>query len=273
MTYYDENWKIIFNKAQSTDVFDRLASLTRSIFFLELALIAIGTKHRKHAGVTALLNNSELVKEKYDPEFIIAIQKVIYARNDAVHKGILPGPRVCLRNAVKIFGVCSWMRSKFITQQTAADFSQKILMSNIFHEAFLFGSLARNPSSKPGDIDLLLFDNGEISYLGETYGEQRSVQRRRMLKKAHVEDDAYIAALDLDWIDLVVVHHKDFIDNADYIRNIASTQSPYFLLNITEGIKKYDKTTGQWLDCNDLPFKRWKKIRRALVREGILSEQ
>ena len=271
MSNSDEIWDGIFSKAQSADIFDRLAALTRSVFLLELALIAIGTKHRKYEGVTRLVNISKLVVE-YPPKVIADILDVIKARNKAVHGGIVPTSDDCLEGVEKLFDVWSWMRSQFVTSQTAANLVEMILKSDFFYDAFLFGSLARNKRN-PGDIDLLILDSGEISFLGENYGNQRSVIQRRILEKAKIEDTAYLAALDLDWVDLVVVHHKEFIDNPNYIRYIASTERPYFLLNITDGIKKYDKNTREWLDCDELPFERWNKIRKELEREGIVSEQ
>ena len=164
------------------------------------------------------------------------------------------------------------MRSEFVTQRTAADLAKKILKSDIFYNVFLFGSLSRNKSN-PGDMDLLIFDNGEISYIGDRYGELRNLTNHEILRRAGIEDKRFFAALDADWIDMVVVHHEHFVDNADYIRNIASTQSPFFLLNISDGIKIYHEQTEQWFDCNSLPFERWKAIRKELVNDGIVSEQ
>lgn len=282
MTDYDKNWENLFDRAESADPFDRLAALTRSTFFLEIALIAIGTvvppqkmKGKKFPSLMQLLTSSRLVDE-ITITSIDDIKEAIFARNAAVHKGRVPSPHKCVEKVKVLYDAWDWMRREFVTQQTAANLAKKILMSDIFHNVFLFGSLSRDKWS-PGDIDLLFFDNGEISYLGNNYAKERSVRNRKTLEKAGIPDTGtdkiFYAALDSDWIDIVVVHYKDFVNNPSYIRHIASTQDPYFLLNIADGIKKYDKSTDQWLDCDDLPFKKWKTIRNELVSEGILYDQ
>jgi len=271
MPNHDENWEDIKGKAHSDDVFDRLASLTRSVFFLELALIAIGTHHEKYEGVTRLLNKSVLLKE-FDAERINNIRAAISARNKAVHQGEVSDPSTCYEMVGQLFSAWVWMRNRFVTLPTAADLADQILKSEFFHEVFLFGSLSRNKPF-PGDMDLLLFDNGEISYIGDRYGELRYLLNRSTLELAGVNNPAYFAALDMDWIDIVVVHYKEFVNNPEYIRKVASAQPPYFLLGISDGIQQYDKKTSKWLQCHSLPFKRWEAIRRELVNEGIVSGQ
>lgn len=283
MKNHDKNWENIRSKAESNDVFDRLAALTRSVFFLELALIATGPaeptfqegissllKLPRHEGVKRLLNKSRLAKEPFIS--IADIRAAIEVRNIAVHQGKTPPPEECAKIVQTLYQAWAWMRRDFVTQQTAANLAKKILKSDIFYNVFLFGSLARYKQI-PGDIDLLVFDNGEISYIGDRYGELRYLTSRAVLEKAGIEDKTFFAALDSDWIDIVVVHHEHFVNDSSYIRNIASVQSPFFLLNISDGIKIYHERTDQWYDCNSLPFERWKEIRKELVNDGIVSEQ
>jgi hypothetical protein len=281
MRNHDKNWENIRSKAESNDVFDRLAALTRSVFFLELALIATGPaelsfageirtiqKAPRRQGVCRLLQNSKLAKE-LDPSFINSIKNAIQARNIAVHQGKTPDPEDCAKMVDDLFSAWIWMRRQFVTRRTAADLAKNILKSDIFYKVFLFGSLSRNKPD-PVDMDLLIFDNGEISYIGDRYGELRNLTNRAILEKAGIEDKAIFAALDSDWIDMVVVHYEHFVNDPDYIRNIASTQSPFFLLNISDRIQVYDERGDKWLSYKDLPFEKWEAIRNELETEGIV---
>ena len=271
MPNHDRNWVNTQDKAKSPDIFDRLAALTRSVFYLELAPIAIGTKRVGREGVTSLLRKSKL-RDGLENLAVEDIQKAINARNQAVHEGMVPSVDKCKKLVQTIFQAWCWMRRDFVNHQTAARLAQEILKANIFYEAFLFGSLARN-NKEVGDIDLLLFDNGEISFLGDLYGELRYLKSRTVLERANIEGKAFYAALDSDWIDIVVVHHELFGKNVSYVRNVASTQPPFFLLNISEGLKHYDKNQDRWIECELPPFAKWQVIQRELINEGIAPEQ
>lgn len=266
----DENWEFIRNNAKSEDFFDRLAALARSVLFFELALIAIGTPHRKREGIARIFNKSDF-KKTLDIESINNILDIIELRNKAVHEGKVPSPKNCFKAVEKLFLIFTRMKSQFVTRKTAAELSMKILCADTFHKAFLFGSLTTDKED-PGDIDILLFDNGKLSSISSGYGDYRNYICRRIFETAKIDEDRYLAALDLDWIDVVVVDHEYFVNDSEYIRNIASHQNPNFLLNISSEIMELDKKTGQWFTSRRLPFKKWGGIREKLVKEGLIFE-
>jgi len=269
-THY-KDWEDIKAKSQSLDQYDRLAAITRGVFYLELALVAIGTQRVRREGVTQLLQNAYL---GYPPDGLSKedIYKTIQARNKAVHEGKIPTPDECTDMVDLLFQAWHWMRRKFVTPNTAGDIAKEILNSEKFFNAFLFGSLSRDPQVAR-DIDLLIFDDGDLSYIGNLYSERRNLFVRTIFEKAHIENPAWQAALDSDWIDILVVEKDKFRNDPNYIRNIASSQTPFFLLNITDGIKQYDKENNKWVDADSAPFAKWAKIRQELVNEGIIPLQ
>lgn len=266
------HWQSITRKSKSIDIFDRLAALTRAVFYLEPALIAIGSDRRNREGVTAIIRRSDIAQDANCPPMDV-ILRAIEARNLAVHEGKIPGPDECVIHTQVLYETWSCMRRRFVTINKSAELANKIMDSGLFSDAFLFGSLARNRVDA-GDIDLLLFDDGEISSLGIDYKSVQLLMTQYVLEATALYTSEYKAAFECDWIDILVIDRRNFGKNIDYIRNLVRHQAdPFFFLNITDRILRLNTTSGTWNDQLLPPFDRWQAMRRSLVAEGIAPLQ
>lgn len=272
-------WISIEKRSSSGDVFDRMAALAGAVSEIEKALTASGVKEDR-SGAAKRAGRLQGIPGWPDGAAFTAALK---ARNAAVHGGDTAPPNVC-RDHIRVLNE-AWcaLRTRFVTRSTALTVASAILQTADFSSVLLFGSLARaqDPEAEwaRGDIDLLVLDDGDISFRGSSYdghgqwsGEERiSDVVFDRAKLVGDERAAWSAAVQLGWLDIVVIDGK-LLQDPLYIRWFSEQQSdPLFLLNVADGLKFYNKETCSWSDDVPPTFLELAKLRHDLQARGIVG--
>src|SRR5271157_1561196 len=160
----ERRWRDLRQKAKQLDDFDRTGALASAVSAIEVALTAAGTPRQDREGVQARLRRYTALANRTSVPEQINIMAAIDARNKAIHDHVVPSPDDCERHLLVLHKVWRELRRSFVTRQQAAALAASILQSEGISAVFLFGSLARGKRD-PRDIDLLVLDKGQFSYL------------------------------------------------------------------------------------------------------------
>ncbi|MDQ1240206.1 MAG: hypothetical protein QG577_2392 [Thermodesulfobacteriota bacterium] len=270
MDKLEEQWPRISELACSRDSFDRTTALARAVSAIEQALIAVDIESGKRIGVTHRLKEwASSTKSKRIPSISMLVKAVEF-RNQAIHENE-PPEAYQTAEAVSILNE-AWrcMRKSFVTKKKAIDIGMAILDSGAGTDVFLYGSLARG-SKEPKDIDLLVFDNGDLSFLGLSYDKHNSWEMMDDLYKSSENK----AALKCGWLDTVYIDGELFGEDDEYTLHFAQRQrDPLFLLNVADNLLRLDTNKGMW-NKKFIPqkFVILAGLRKQLERENIVAPQ
>lgn len=302
----ERRWPELKKKSQSTDDFDRTVALASAVGAIEIALTAVGVPRKGREGVQARIDKFwRLATPKQLPEINniftaddktrdgkegdnanpllgilsmanlpekIKVMRAIRCRNEAVHEHHVPNPEECKIHLGVLHKVWRELRRTFVTRQQASTLAAKFLEIELDTKAvknvFLFGSLARGKRD-PRDIDLLIFDNGELSFAATGYGEVDAI-----LNYKSIDSPENRAANQCGWIDLVLIDGSRLGADKDYTLSIAKTHDdPLFLINISDGLLSYVPGTKRWSKERPPVFERLALLRRQLENENVVQEQ
>ncbi len=268
MKKLNERWSDIRSAARSPDPFDRTFALSAAVTCVEVGLSAVGIeKDPKREGVQSRLRRwekqngkSEFGDKKYHEAF--------EARNVASHSHVVAEPKVCQEHISALSDVWRALRRAYVTKETAATLAEAILDASVATDVFLFGSLVRR-RTEPKDIDLLLFDRGDVSALN--WGGYSSTD-------FVLEDELFgsfpdrRAASVCGWLDYVFVDGTRFGEDRAYTLSLCQSQrDPLFMINISDGLLKYDRVSAAWIDRRPQVFQRLANLRRLLETENIVG--
>lgn len=197
------------------------------------------------------------------------LQAAADARNIAVHPPrTVPGPRECVAHALVFFRAWCALQRTFVTTQKAAELASDFRSLGFVYEVFLFGSLARG-ADHPRDIDLLILDDGELSFQFYDYGE-RTVES--LLESANLSTPVNRAAERCAWIDVIAVDRESFTNDKGYRRALAKRQKdPLFFVNIADGMLSFDQRDGTWNSKRPPVFELLATLRRELEEIGVVE--
>ena len=194
------------------------------------------------------------------------LDSALHARNMAIHEHNVPSERECSEHVRTLDKVWRTLRRMYVTRENASILADALLDEDGVTDVFLFGSLARK-SRDPKDIDLLLYDDGQMSALGVDYWDPELV-----VDEILPETAAHLAAIQCGWLDCVPVDGGRFGKEPDYTRKLAERQmDPLFFLNIAESLRSYDRSTQAWNSTRPQVFERLANLRRLLATEHIVS--
>jgi hypothetical protein len=272
------NWARIRRFARSTDEFERSLTLGPATAIREFALSAAGfPRHTPRQGVLDRVVKHGLFSRKGWPTEQ-AFRKALDARNTAAHGGLhgkaLPD-RAALTGHVKtLHDSWRYLRRQFVTKRTAAALAQRILASGRISYIFLYGSLAR-AEREPGDIDLLLLDDGELSIGAQSIGAQYGMSASEYLLEAlEVLDEVNRAAIHCGWLDVMAIDGVRFGHDPQYTRLIAKLQrDSLFFVNIAEDVMAFEAQAERWVGKRPAVFERLALLRGQLENEGVVGKQ
>ena len=264
-------WAEVFLKAESNNKYERISAYSLAVGFLDLALQAVGADTRHGALVEHLKSYMEKHPGfRYDPD---SVRAAVQARNDAVHRHRIGDPGECLEQVSLLHLVWDNVRKRFVTREKAKALAATLLGSLHVHQVMLFGSLTR--TEKPSgleDIDLLVFDDGEISALSTGYGRWNAEAVLDNVPELKTSDNQ--AAIRSGWLDFVALDKALFETDENYRLTVAARQSdPLFFLNLAQNLQEYDPTNSNWVTSRSKVFMELADIRRQLEKLGFLDKQ
>ena len=267
------NWTKLVRQAASSDGFQRAQAVTRAHAIAENAM---GVCHPRTSGKWTPLGSrvyeAGLVNEPSFPKNLSAAIKI---RNDAAHASIedkVPSKPLAVR-ATKIFlEVYHFLRGRFVRRETAVEIAQVLLTNNSIEGVFLFGSLSRNArGGNARDIDLLILDDGSLSSDDSWYGLMTT---ERLFERVNLDGVRWRRAIELGWIDVVLVNGTRFDREPTFRNKIALLQpDPLFFVNIAKDLRGYDSRTKKWTVKPPAVFPRLENIGKQLDTEGLLRRR
>jgi len=275
-----EEWNHIRRKSNSEDKFDRVASLAFAVASLEVALVASGVDKQHNEGILRRLIRGGLLTDTNLPSED-TIKTAIEARNLAVHQTVIPEKSECQTYVNTLYTIWSSLRRRFVNQENAATIAAELYESHNVLDVYMYGSLARGKPD-PNDMDLLVFDDGEVSYLSSEYGLFAGLSIvEAILELAGILNEKNRAAINSGWFDCIVINGNLFGNNIEYTRSVARIQpDPLFLLNISEGLLEYDYSQNLWVKekspspkGNTRPFDKLASLREELKKIGVVTSQ
>ena len=264
----ESRWSAIREASGSSDPFDRTSALALAVKLIETALTAVGVERFGREGVQARLARWEPISRL---ALDIPLRRAFEARNLAIHGVNFPGD--ASEHVVALHDLWCAIRRSYVTKEKAASVAEDVLQSGIVREVFLFGSLSRRKrrDSEPGDIDLLLFDTGEVSSFAASYW--RIARNPELLESEFLDADDRRAASLCGWLDLVVIDGTRFGTDSAYTLSLCGNQADgLFFLNIADALLKYERG-GHWIADRPQVFERLANLRRQLVTENIVSKR
>jgi predicted nucleotidyltransferase len=259
-------WSDIFRLSKSKDEFERTTALATAVGALEVALTALGVPRDPRQGFQRRLDESQLLSRLKSAPATPDLRPAIAARNNAIHAHKVPDPKRCRAYIQTLHDVWSALRGLYVTRDRAADFAKRLLGMDIISDVFLFGSLARGHRT-PKDIDLLLYDDGELSSVSRGYGWIAE----SVLDEFFRDDAAVEAAVRLGWLDCVVIDGTRFGDDKKYTLAVAKQQTdPLFFVNISDALLRYDTRRTAWIKKSPRIFQRLATIRAQLATENVI---
>jgi hypothetical protein len=80
------------------------------------------------------------------------------------------------------------------------------------------------------------------------------------------------AAAECGWLDYVFVDGTRFGEDRGYTLSLCQSQrDPLFMINISDGLLKYDRVSAAWIDQRPQVFQRLANLRRLLETENIVG--
>jgi predicted nucleotidyltransferase len=255
--------------AHGLDELERTTALATSVASLEVALTALGIPKVSKQGFLNRFETSSLISRVKDAPTIAEIKAAVEARNRAVHGQPVPDPKQCVAHAKALFKTWCGLRRLYVTRETAGRLAMEFLASGAVTHVFLFGSLAVRGRKDPKDIDLLLYDDGELSSISRRY---RGTVENWFLDEIFSDHSAVEAALRLGWLDYLVIHGKRFGHDKQYTQSVVRQQADsLFFVNIADAILKYDISKRKWTVDRPKIFLRLASIKEQLAIENIVS--
>lgn len=270
MAIHRDQWKNIKRRSRSADDFERLGSLAAATACTEVALTALGIEKLDREGPVSRLRRSGLVGSKHFPA-LDEIDAAVKSRHFAAHEFRAAPPEECEKHIRTLSKTWCALRGAFVTKAKAAQLAKQLLTAERLTEVFLFGSLARG-KKEPKDIDLLIYDDGDISFLRSEYGASSMSIARYTLEAGSMLSPANEAALECGWLDIIVINGDLFGTNQRYTHSVACLQhDPLFLINIADDLRWYDPDDGKWKRNRPEVFQRLALLRRSLEVEGLVA--
>jgi hypothetical protein len=264
-----ERWLDVRSAAKSSDPFDRTFALSTAVTCLEVALAALGVERRDREGVQSRIRR--WADQNGKPEFCGDEYRAAFeARNAAIHEQhVVAEPEKCKKHVAALFDVWSAMRRVYVTRDNAATLAEGILDAHVVTDIFLFGSLARR-AKEPKDVDLLLFDEGDVSALN-----WRGYSSADILVESEFFDTSsgQRAALECGWLDYVFVDGTRFGEDPSYTVSLCqSHRDPLFMINIADSLLWFDRQSRTWVNRRPQVFERLGNLRRLLETENVVGE-
>jgi hypothetical protein len=258
-------WNDIFRLSKSKDEFERTTALATAVGALEVALTALGVPRDLRQGFQRRLADAKLLPALEDLPAKSDLALAAVARNDAVHAHKVPDPSRCRVFIETLHGVWMALRSLYVTRDRASIFAQQLLEIDVISDVFLFGSLAQGHKT-PRDIDLLLYDDGELSSVSRGYGWIAESVLDEFFRHTSVE-----AAVRLGWLDCVVIDGTRFGEDKKYTLAITKQQAdPLFFVNISDALLRYDARRSSWSKKPPKIFQRLATIKAQLQTENVI---
>ena len=258
-------WTRVQANAESSDKFDRVSSLASAAGSVEEALTASGVTPAGRQGLMwraqQVAPPSPLWPSKQE------LEAAAGARNLAVHTLETPNPKECTAHIKILYRAWCALQNTFVTYQKAAELAAQLASRPFVHDVLLFGSLARG-ASFPRDIDLLILDNGELSFEFFDYGAPRV---EALLEAADLSSEADRAANRCGWIDLIAIERNSFLTDKRYRLALSNKRDPLFFVNIAEDIRVFDPLTSTWNGTRPEIFERLALLRKDLLEAGIVA--
>jgi predicted nucleotidyltransferase len=263
----ERRWPDLHHKAMLPNDFDRVGALANAVSAIEIALTAAGIPREKREGIMSRIKNSDVLKNSPSLPEWSNIKEAIEARNSAIHDANVPKDVDCLRHINVFHKLWGELRRTFVTHEQAAALASSLLKTNAISKVFLFGSLARNELD-PHDIDLLLFDEGEFSYLDNSYND------RALILGESIDTLQNRAALECGWLDFVIIDGRLLGANKDYTLSFSKKNNdPLFLVNVSDRLQMYDQAQNSWVKQRPQVFERLATLRQQLEIEHIVEPQ
>jgi predicted nucleotidyltransferase len=261
-------WMRVKANAESSDKFDRVSSLASAAGSVEEALTASGVPR---AGRQGLMKRAQLVAPP-SPLWPSRqeLEAAAKARNLAVHTLEIPSSEECISHTQVLYRAWCALQKAFVTYEKAAELAAHLASLTFVHDVFLFGSLARG-AGFPRDIDLLVLDNGELSFEFFDYGTPLAGS---LLEAADLSSEANRAAGRCGWLDVIVVEKSSFLNDKGYRLALARKQEdPLFFVNIAEDIRVFDPLCAAWNGGRPEIFEHLALLRKDLLEAGIVAPQ
>ena len=271
------NWTRIRRLARSRDEFERSLALGPATASLELALTAASLpRHSPQQGLLDRVRKHGLFDRKgwpAEPAFKAALD----ARNIAAHGGHskkFPDPTALMTHVRTLHQSWRYLRKHFVTKRIAAALAQRIIATRHISQVFLYGSVAR-AEREASDIDLLILDDGELSFGVQSMGVQYGMSASEYLLDAlGVSDEVNRAAIHCNWLDVMAIDGRRFGHDPQYTRIVAKLQrDSLFFANIAEDVIPFDRQSQRWAGKRPAVFERLALLRAQLENEGIVEEQ
>jgi predicted nucleotidyltransferase len=233
-------WRNIEQRASASERISRRDAVIQAYAWTETALQASGLTKGSVAKRLLLAQQKGMLRTSLTEG---VVRNAIRVRHDAAHDRTLPGSDQC-KKAVDCW-LSAWndLRMAYVTVERARNIASQITCIDGIIRVFLFGSLARSVRN-PGDIDLLVFDNGACSDVIEADSEFGYKDTQRITQKAidllGLADTTLDEAARCRWLDLLILNGELFGSNLDYTRRVSRRQpDPYFFLNMSKDILEY----------------------------------
>lgn len=263
----DKYWVWIHQQAESTNQFERVGAMANAVGALELALTASGLNPKRRKAISTTEYPGWPESNELEDAYLI--------RHRAVHGLKVPAPEECKKHVATFYQAWLALRRRFVTIENAARLANEFLRSRHISEVFLFGSLPRRSPYRslpePGDIDLLIVDDGTLSWRWSRYGK---VLVDSLLESAELSTKANRAAERSEWLDLVPVHGKLFGINRAYTATVFRHQTdPFFFINVADGLLAFDQPSGKWVNNPPLIFRHLAHLRKQLRHMSLVRPQ
>ncbi len=259
MAGFAKYWPEVMRRARRKSPIDRAGALSTAVTLLELSLPALGIKKDRAGGLrgaVAAFLSDRVGGVAFDD---VAFRAAVHARNLAIHEHTVPAAGSVRRHVQAVYRAWISLRREYVTRENAAEVAQALLTANFGTDVYLFGSLAREARGA-GDIDLLVYDEGSLSYLGSEYGEETSGLQSVVLQDALGAAES--AALRCGWLDIVVVDGRRFGADRAYTLGVAERHhDKLFFVNISRDLRRYNKETMDWTAERPTLFTRLESIR------------
>lgn len=270
MTNLQTRWPDIQRLASSHDDFERTTSLAIAVGSLEVALTALGIARDPRQGFLRRLELSGILSRAPGAPSLAEIRTATNARNSAVHNHAVPDRKQCTAHVKTLENGWAAFRRLYVTRKTAATLARHLLDFDVISDVFLFGSLARGHSD-PVDIDLLLYDDGDLSSISSHYGDSTFFVREMMLDDIFFGDEAVRAALRLGWLDYILIDGTRFGEDKKYTLSLAQAQrDSLFFVKMSDALLRYDRKGDRWVKARPKVFQRLATIKAQLVTENII---
>jgi hypothetical protein len=261
----DVIWKLVVDRLASEDEFDRTAALARAVGSIETALTVAGDPNPKAPVFHRL-------RRYLGAPIPVDVADALNARNEAIHNLRAPTREECGHHLEALEKVWTKLKRVFVNKITAAEIADKIVAATS-SEVFIYGSVARE-GTEQNDIDFLILDHGELSYLLERpYKPGPQADIEIIFEATGIATDQNRAAATLGWLQFIILDGRRFGSNIEYMQRLVRIQNdPFFFLNLAPDVLRYDIRKRRWTK-EGIPsvFQRHATLRLHLEAEGLIT--